>query len=429
MTKLTSEQQYLWDETIANMFSNPTYTNYLFYAHIIAQLKVQFDDTLRAPAAVNFQYNHYNLFINPLTEIPIKPNKDGTYPRDDKGNEIKSVPGFLGLPLEQRLGVLMHECLHICNNHIGRAQDRDHQFFNYATDCAINQFINDMHLPEGCIYPSNLPVKAQYQPVPEKLTAEQYYEMLDFQDDDGSGSGACGGSGSTIDDHSAWSDSVGDPDLQEDITKGMLEKATTQTQKSRGNVPSEIAAWISNLTRNRQLDWRNLLRKQVGNKKASIRRTLMRPDRRLPDLPHIKGRTKDRISTPVIVADVSGSVSDEELSGAIGECLHICKLLNTELTLVQIDTQPHKPEVIRKAQSTFKRKACGGTELAPAIDMLKQHNIKASNIIVITDGGIPDSDVEAYQATGLPIIWLITSDGTVLDGMNDGLMRTFTLKA
>ena len=61
------EQKYIWEQTIANMFSNISYANsYLFYAHMLAQCRVVFDTTMQAPAGVNFMHDHYNLYINPI---------------------------------------------------------------------------------------------------------------------------------------------------------------------------------------------------------------------------------------------------------------------------------------------------------------------------------------------------------------------------
>lgn len=426
---LPPDYRTAFDEAIANLFSNPKYNkDYLFYAHIIGQCQIHFDPTLQAPAGVNFTYDHYNLYINPLIEIPLKPNKEGNYPKDGKGVEHKSTPGFNGLPLEHRLGVLKHEMLHIISNHISRKQDRNHIAFNYATDCAINQFIDRKHLPEGCILPDNFPATAQYMPVPEKCTAEQYYSMLDFQDDN-NGNGSCGGAGSPIDDHSTWDTSVGDQELQEDITKNMLEKAVSQTQKSQGNIPAQITEWLDNLTKKREIDWKQVLRKLVGNRKANIRRTLMRPDRRLPDMAHIKGKTKDRIGVPLVIGDESGSVSSEELSRAIGECLHICKQFNAPLWYVPVDTVAHKPHMIKSNQRTFKRSACGGTILAPALEMIRDAHLELTALVIITDGYIDDSDVEAFAATRKQVIFLITSEGKIPNICSSfSNIRTFKLK-
>lgn len=86
------------DEVLPNMFSNPKYSStYLFYAHMITKCSIKIDRTLPAPAGVAFVIDHYNLYINPEE--------------------------FDKFTLEEALGVLKHEMLHILNNHVQRMED------------------------------------------------------------------------------------------------------------------------------------------------------------------------------------------------------------------------------------------------------------------------------------------------------------------
>jgi predicted metal-dependent peptidase len=153
----------------------------------------------------------------------------------------------------------------------------------------------------------------------------------------------------------------------------------------------------------------------------------MRRDRRQPFAEHLKGRTKDRIYNLAVVGDESGSVSDGELSQAIAEVSNICKLTQTPIWYVPVDTQAYAPQRLTSTQRSFKRSACGGTTLSPAIQQLKDSRIQANAIVVITDGYIDQSDIKAYQALNIPIIWLITSEGTIPDGIVKP-MRAFKLK-
>ena len=379
------------DITLANMFSADNYKNtYLFYAHMIGQCRIVLM-RMEAPAAVSFQLDHYNLYINP---------------------EL-----FDNYTLEERLFILFHEMMHILNGHVARCEDRNPREWNYATDCAINQLGDKDHMPHGCIIPETFPSKTR---VPDKLSAEQYYEYLDPTDlpEEGLGFG-----------HDRWNDSVGDSELQADITKNMIEKAANETAKSRGNLPSKLSHYLDLHTRKRELDWKKVLRSQVSNKKANTRKTIMRKDRRNPDFDHLKGHIKDHIANPLIIADVSGSVSDNELTGAISESLHVCKAVGTDLSLIQVDTEAYAPQKVTRNMSKFNRKACGGTVLAPAIDKAKEHNLNPTSFIVITDGEICQSDIDAFGRTGKPVIWLITSNGTLQNTMNYGKMKGFKLKS
>lgn len=420
---ISPEHKYIWEQTIANMFSNPAYANsYLFYAHMLAQCRVVFDDTIQAPAGVNFMHDHYNLFINP-TGFDLTDEQFAAAQSQDP-NASKHVPGFCEHPLEHRLGILKHEMLHILFAHIARKEDRDHQLFNVATDCAINQLIERKHLPDGCIFPDTLPINP-----PPGLTAEQYYELL-FEFAKKQSKGGSGlGFGSSLDSHDKWDESEGDADLQKDLTGNMLEKAGNATTKSRGNLPSEYSNWLSFFKTRAEVDWRNVLRNIVGQKRINVRKTIQRQDRRLPNFEWIKGRTKDRQFNLAVISDVSGSVDDDALLALWSEVRNICSLFNTEVTLVQVDTQPSSPEKLTRNTKSLERKACGGTILHPAIAKLKEHSINYDALVVTTDGFIDDRDVEYFQAIGKRVIWLIEPNGNVLPSMSSGRMQAFKLKS
>ena len=421
-----------FDEAVANLFSNPKYApNYLFYGHMIGQCRVVFDTDMEAPAGVNFMHDHFNLYINPtgkwIKVDPAKlPTKNPPQTRVTPEGETEAlIPGFNALPLEHRLGILKHEMLHILYNHMRRKGDRDNSAFNIATDCAINQLIERQHLPSQCIFPDNFP--SETGKVPYNLTAEQYYELVNKQyNDDPNGSGS--GSGQPIDDHGKWGESQGDGDLSEDIAKGMADRAVSQTQKSRGNVPQELSEWLSLLSRKREITWQQLLRHITGNKRVGIKKTILRPDRRLPNSEWIKGRTKDRKFNVLIISDVSGSVSDTGLLSLWSEVRNICELTQSSIDLIQVDTQPSKPEKLTKNTKTIQRKACGGTYLTPAIKTARDHKLDFQCIVATTDGYLDEEDVSNFEALNLPVIWLIEANGRIMPSMNNGRMRAFQLK-
>ena len=410
----TTEERYPFDETVANMLSNTKYNNsYLFYGHMLAQCRVVFDNKLPAPAGVSFQIDHYNLYINPVG-----------IPADEKNPE--GVEGFNSFTLEQRLGIIKHEMLHILNGHVARKEDRDHQKFNIASDCAINQLIERKHLPEWCIFPDQFP---KIDKVPENLTSEQYYSYIEYEDmdDDDPGQGKGQGQGDSLGDHGKWDESQGDGELQDDVTKNMAERAVSQTQKSRGDIPSQISEWLDLFTHKRELNWKQVLRGIVGNKRVGSRKTIMRQDRRLPDMPWIKGRTKDRMFDIAIISDTSGSVSDEALLTLWGEVRHICDVTQSGVSLVQVDTQASVPEILQKNTKILSRKHCGGTYMTPGIEAFRKAGITYDCLVVTTDGYLSSEDVNNFLALKKRVIWLVEKDGEIMPEMSQGKMQAFKL--
>jgi predicted metal-dependent peptidase len=407
-----------FDEAIANMsmVTSPYFKDYVFYMHLLAQCKVVFSESLQAAAGVGFKNDTYILCLNPAEVIATTP----------EGVEIQ---GFCSkMPIEQRIGILKHEMLHIALGHLIRVKDGDKDFkkYNIASDCALDQEIDRNHLPSYAIYPdNNFPTKET--DVLWGQTAEYYYSIIDDeqiqQQDAGEGQSGYG----VIDDHSGWEEVESDPTLQQEMTKNMVEKAASEAQKSRGNLPVGYAAMIDNLIVRREVDWKQILRRIVGNKKANQRKTLLRRDRRLPFANWIKGKTKDRIFELAVISDVSGSVSDSALQEVWGEIIHICQLFNTPVNLIQVDTQPTDPEPLTKATKTLTRKACGGTYLSPAISKLRQTKTDFDALVVTTDGYLHESDVEPFYKLNKPVIWLIESTGEIMAEMTKGKMRAVKL--
>lgn len=424
------------DKAIANMTvqSSAYSKEYMFYLHLLSQCKIVFDPTLRAAAGVSFQNDHYVLYLNP-SEIVAEGE-------DDKGNKI-TVEGFNALSLEHSLGVLKHEMLHIALGHLIRGEELHHEKFNMASDCALNQDINREHLPSYAIYPDNFPVDCSWD-----KEAEYYYELLkedeenarndsnSSSDSDNNNSSNNGNSSSddsnisrrAVGDHSKWKESKGDPTLQKELTKNMVERAANETVKQKGNLPSSYSAMIENLTVSREVNWKQLLRKVVGNKKVNNRKTIMRRDRRLPHAAWLKGRTKDRIFELGVISDVSGSVSDAALYKVWGEIIHICELLNTPINMVQIDTRPREPISLTRKTKVIERTGNGGTYLSPAISEFNKHKTNFDALVITTDGHLFDGDIDPFYQLRKPVIWLIEPDGQILPEMSTGKMRAVQLK-
>jgi predicted metal-dependent peptidase len=394
MSEQTPLSREAFDETMANMVAVGQYSkSYVFYGHMVAQCSIVLK-RMKAPAGVSFIHDHYQLSINP---------------------EL-----FDAYSLEERLFIIQHEMHHILNGHLKRLEDRKFVRFNYATDCAINQLGNSKHMPQGCIIPANLPSK---HPVPASLSAEQYYELIDEDDlpPEDPSYGAGGG-------HDEWLNSQGDEELQDDITKSMIENAINSTSKSHGDIPHNISQYLDLFTRKRELDWKKVLRGITGNKKVNSRKTIMRRDRRNPNFEHIKGKTKDRMFDLLVISDVSGSVSDTALYSLWGEIRHICDVTKTPVTIVQVDTHPYEPEQLKKTTKCITRKAAGGTNLSPAIQKARDKGIKFNAVVVTTDGYLSSTDVAHFEAIGLPVIWLIEKNGCMMEEMSHGRMSAFQLK-
>ena len=396
------------DDTLAVMFSNVEFRgDYLYYACMLGQCSVKIDRKFgkgKSPAGVAFIIDHYNLYINP---------------------DI-----FDTYNLHGRLAILKHEMLHILFGHVQRTEKLKHKRWNYATDCAINQLINKEHLPKDGVTPETIKTNLGID-VPLMKGSEEYYNLLDIIKEDPK-KGESGQEGESDEKrtgtHETWEESNGDPDLQQDITKKMIERAQDETIKGKGNVPSECGDWLEMFSRKCEVQWNQVLRGILGNKKVGTRSTIMKRDRRFPNRPDLRGKVKKRSFGLLVIADVSGSMSDKNVLDTFGEVKHVTDITKTAVDLIQIDTEAYPPEKLTKQTKLVKRKGHGGTELFPGIEMAQLHNIDFQAVIILTDGGLYSGEVKKFSKLKKRIIWLITKDGSINEGMNSGKMKAFQLK-
>ena len=433
-----------YEEAFMNMMSSPDYVKYSFWSFVIAKMQLTIDRSVPT-AGAGFFNNNYQLIINP--------------------------DFFNPLPLEQRLGILIHECQHVVLKHIFRKGERDHKLFNVAADMALNQMIERTWLPEGAIYP-DLFKDEKGKTWPENRTAEQYYQLLkeeqknqqqEKEDQEGqgdqedqedcencSGSGEqdgpdgdkeecpnCKGSGKepqegsnnfqpkngnpnltgqeeiTIDSHELWDKiSPEDEELASQMMEGILENAM---EKSRGNAPGNMEMLLSLWKTKPVISWKKVMKKYISSKVGGKRGTIKRRDRRQPHRIEIKGKRSFYDTPQVIVGlDTSGSMSNEEIANALVEINEVCKVTKSKLNIVQIDTDIKGSEEYDPKKKDFKRKGCGGTYMGAMAEYLIEEKINYDVMILISDMYIEDVSTDKNWArVKKPTLWLNTSGTSV----------------
>lgn len=400
----------------------------MWYGHLVTQCEIKRDLSMPSPAGVRFKFNKYELFINPL---------------------------LFGLyTLDEQIAILKHEMLHIINLHIVRQKDRDHKKWNYGTDISINQLIPN--IPVDGLQPE----KFEFE---KNLNAEQYYEMIPTQyegsgdgnaeedgqgdaseEQDGQGNG--GGDGvvddeqklkdmihsalsqvqdGQIGDHSKWQESEGDENAAKEITRQMTE---TATNKSRGMTPSEAIEAVAMLKMKEQINWKKELRRIVGNRKAFTKLTIKKYDRRFPGRKDLRGKTKNHVADILVVLDVSGSMSDEELMYGLNETRAIAEKAGAVVKVMQVDTEPKLVEDFDPKAKSFNRRGFGGTYLYPAIEYAMEKKVRFDAVVMVTDGYIESTWDGPIPK--VPFIWLVTQDkdNLSLDVDSYPRMKSHTLK-
>lgn len=359
MPKIREVREVL-DKTISSMYTNPLHSEYLFYASSLSLLEVEFKQ-MQFPAAVYFCSKRLNYVM------------------------IISY-SFIEYSLNERMAILKHEISHIIWGHLIDIEDKNIDKWQLATDCSVNQFINKEHLPKGVILPETLGV-------PPKLSSYEYYDLLDVPENK---------------EHNHNWESA--PSVIKEVTSSIIETAKEFTEL-HGKLPKHISELINPLNPLKSKhSWKYILRNYLINK--SKRSSIKRTNRRF-NYSHIKGVTKDKRSNLSVILDVSGSITNEDISKALAEILIITH--NQDVSLIQVDSEARDPEILTKRTKSITRTGTGGTLLSSGLSKIKDCNL----VLVITDGHLYDEDIIKFNEFKKPILWMITTKGRVSNLMKN----------
>ena len=122
--------------------------------------------------------------------------------------------------------------------------------------------------------------------------------------------------------HAKWNEvpSNGDTSLDSygDVLKNALERTK---QNKRGTMPGSMQNAIDELSRPPQISWQRLLKSEMSATPVPYKKTITRKNRRMPNIPSMRGRLNDREPELIVAYDTSGSVSDKELEFGFNELI------------------------------------------------------------------------------------------------------------
>lgn len=308
-------------------------------------------------------------------------------------------PEFLfSLSRQDQIAVIRHEMLHIIYLHFRRIGNRDSKLHNIAADITINNDIFKTLSSNSEIVKFGISSKTFNYP--ENLTSEEYYDLLindpeaqekckDFLED------------------LMCSDEMTDIDAE--IIKAEVQSICKQAKdKSRGKIPAEAIRALDILFEPAKVDWREALKDLTGNRKIFKSSTIKRPNKRFQKRHEIPGVIKRNGFTVVCVVDVSGSMSDEEISKGLNEIKEICEITSSGMYLIQVDSECSEPEEFEQYQNKFERKRTGGTYLVPALELLQESDLEYDAIIIITDG--ETGQEPEWSSADVPVMVLCTTE-------------------
>ena len=304
---------------------------------------------------------------------------------------------FANLQENEKIGLIIHEVMHLALDHLNRRKNRVHSVWNIACDYAINNIIEELN--ESSIkLPPNGYVNREWK----DKNADEIYSIL-IKDDEGGMGGSGGMEEQPWGDHDEW-DQVDDEISKE--WKHKLSQAIT-VARTAGKTPGGLEKLISEIL-TPKLDWKKELLTYVCHQELDY--TYTPPDLRADGLyddiliPDING---EGIQEIIIAIDTSGSTYNfiDQFIAEVNEIIESVDIQRTHY--VQIDADIQQWDTFEgKGMPDITIKGFGGTDFRPLWDEIQKRNISPAVIVFLTDGYGPFPDNSPY-----PTLWVYTEHG------------------
>lgn len=346
--------------------------------------------------------------ISPVLMVGNKSiDKDTPTAYTDGLNEVYGEKFVEGLSDAEFRFLILHEAYHKLYRHLITWQHlykEDAGLANMACDYVINLKIVDADNGEGFV-----------RFIKGGLLDERFRDMDTAQvfnilkQEGKAGNSSQGGEGQPLDEH-GWeeADSMSDlrkKQLQRDLDSAIRQGSLLASKRGTGG-----ATGFDDLLQP-QVDWREQLREFIqtqctGNDYSTWRR----PNRRyLGAGYYLPSGISETVGELVVAVDTSGSIGQHQLTLFMSEVASICEVVKPErLRVVYWDTEVCSEEVyeqheLQTAVQTTKPKGGGGTMVECVPKYLKDNNINAQAVLVLTDGYLGGS----WGTWDMPVLWCI----------------------
>lgn len=289
--------------------------------------------------------------------------------------------------------VLAHEVMHCVFDHMGRQAARNPRRWNQATDYAINQILEDSGF--------DLEGTGLLNPAYKGMSADEIYNLLPPDDDDGSGTG------DPMDQLLPGNGQSPAQQNQQAVDWAIAAGQAAAAAKQAGKLPGSLERFLDALPK-AKVDWKAQLRRFI-NERSKNDYSWAHPQRRfLARGLVLPGLYSESMGTCVAVSDDSGSVSNELLQALAAEIDAIASVAEPQrLIHISCDARiNHVGEFGPGDKFQMVSKGGGGTDFRPPFDYLEENGIKPSCLVYLTDGYGPFPEA----APAYPVLWVMTTD-------------------
>lgn len=342
---------------------------------------------------------------------------------------------------DQQVGLMNHEALHICFQHIFISSSFDNRaLFNIAADLEVNSYIERHMLTANGMFHENFGLESrqgtkyyyeQLRKISQKQNKQEqgedndgngnpeggFHGMEGLPEDNSSNTGQFpdeGGDGNdvhkngSLGSHRKWKDfdsmSSSEKRLARNAVESHIKDTVNEIRKSRGTIPSEMVSILDELFKQKKriYDWKRHFKRLLSNMfDISIKKTRRRESNRFEDAMGIRRKRKTNI---LVAIDTSASVNDEELCEFFSEINHITSV--ADVTICECDTAIQNIHKYRKGESIVCH-GRGGTYFQPAIEYYNSHR-EYTSLVYFTDGY---GESKIIKPRGNDTVWVVTSNG------------------
>lgn len=310
---------------------------------------------------------------------------------------------FDSLSNQHKMGIVLHELLHVILLHQYRRGNRQLMLWSVACDMAVNELIPAKYIASDAVTVNHMSRKLK-RPLKNQRNAEYYYDIITDVDDEISFV--------SIEDDSflifEGESNLKVQKLSEETAmaaevnalKSNLSQAFSEA-KADGEVPEGLEDGVNEVYRDVQIDWRVILKRFLtGRGRMITRKSYKRQSRRYEELPG----TKRSIGVNALIAiDESGSISDALVQSFYQELKEINKITGTSMMVTRFDTDCSLPVPLNSFVVESKRIKRGGTDFRPIFKLADDQKIPL--VIIFTDG-----DGEAPTSANQNTLWVLTKN-------------------
>ena len=313
--------------------------------------------------------------------------------------------------------VILHECKHKMYRHLTtwkHLHDKDHMCANMSCDYVINLEIADEN-PDGF---ATMPLDENGERIGllderfRNMSSQEVFNIIykekEEQDD---GEGGEGGEGETLDSHD-WEGAQEMSDADKRQLEQEIDQAIRQGALTAGKMGADMPRGFEQLLQP-QIDWREVMREFVSatctGKDYS---TYNRPNRRFMSAGmYMPSAVSEQVGELVVAIDTSGSIGDTELTAFLSELKSICDTVNpTSVRLlywghevVGDEKYGEMDTPIDQLVTSTKPQGGGGTDVNCVCDYIREKNINAEAVVVLTDGYLAGD----WGTWTQPLLWCI----------------------